>query len=142
MLIEVWERLRGYDKWTPAVATVQSSTLAGVGFGNAGKKGGGKELVFGWQSVCRIVWQDHHCIQRSAAFEASEGSPLYQLREGDTVDIRFNPDRPAEFYLPGLLKSNLAGAWELGLCAVGVILVFIALVVAWFGPIIPEVFSH
>ncbi|MGD0786747.1 MAG: hypothetical protein ABR898_02100 [Terracidiphilus sp.] len=133
MLIELWEHLRGYDRWTSAVATVQSSALAGVGFGDACEEKNGKKYGVGWQLVCKIVWQDNHCIQHAAEFEAFEESPLYQLCEGDTVKIRFNPDRPAEFYLPGILQSNLARTWKLGVFAVMAILVVSALVIAWFG---------
>jgi hypothetical protein len=119
MLIEIWERVRGYNEWTPTIATVQSSTV-------------------GSQSVCKIVWEDQHCIQHTATFKAFEESPLYQLREGDTVSIRFNPDRPGEFYLPGLFQSKLARTFRLGVCAIVFILVFIAL----FGPDILSTFSH
>jgi hypothetical protein len=143
MLIEIWERFRGYDEWTPTVATVQSSILAPVGFGDLSEgKGGKNELSLGWQSVCKIVWQDQHRVQHTAAFEVFEESPLYQLCDGDTVGIRFNPDRPAEFYLPGLLQSKLVRTWKLGLYAVLLVLILIALVAAWFGPNIMNAFSH
>jgi hypothetical protein len=142
MLIEIWENLRGYDKWTPTVATVQSSTLTPVQFGDVKEGKDGNEQAIAWQSVCKIVWEDRHCIQHTAEFELFEESPLYQLTDRDTVSIRFNPNKPAEFYLPGLLQSRLARTWKLGIWAVLAILVFIGVVVAWFGPGILNAFSH
>lgn len=135
MLIQIWERLCGYDNWTPATATVLSSSLAGVGVGGSveamPKKG---EVVVGWKSCCRIAWADHDGAQHTATFEAYEESPLYQLCDGDTVDIRFNPDHPDEFYLPGLLQSRLVSAWKFGLFAVMIVLACILVVAQWVGP--------
>jgi len=92
--------------------------------------------------VCKIAWEDRHSIEHTAEFEVFEESPLYQLTERDTVKIRFNPEKPAEFYLPGLLQSKLARTWKLGIWAVLAILIFIGFVVAWFGPSILNAFSH
>jgi len=133
VLIEFWERLRGYHKWTPTKATVQSSTLSGVELA--------KQSV-AWQSVCKIVWQDEDRVPHRAEFEVFEDSPLYQLIDGDTVDIRFNPTKPEQFYLPGLIQSRLAKAWKLTIFAVLFALVLIGIVVAWFGPNILTALSH
>jgi hypothetical protein len=92
--------------------------------------------------VCKIVWEDQHRVQHTAGFEAYEESPLYQLTERDSISIRFNPDKPAEFYLPGLLQSRLARTWKMAIWAVLAILLFTAFVVAWFGPSILNAFSH
>ena len=77
MLNEVWERMHGYDKWTPTTATVQASTLAPVVLGDArdGKSAEGQPI--GWQSVCTVVWEDQHRVQLMAVFEAFEESPHY-----------------------------------------------------------------
>ena len=52
-------------------------------------------------------------MERTAVFQAFEESPLYQLIEGDTVNIRFNPAKPSEYYLPGLAQSGLTRTWKL-----------------------------
>lgn len=138
MLIEAWERLRGYDKWTTTIATVQASRLEGAGFGIGDQTV--REIAF--QSVCNIVWKDRDRVPHSAEFEVFEESSLYQLCEGDTVDIRINPAKPDEFYLPGLLQSKLAKIWKLTIYVVLFILVAIAIVAAWFGPNILSAISH
>jgi hypothetical protein len=51
MLIELWEHLRGYDKWTPAVATVQSTELSR--FGEIGGDKSKAPLAVGWKSRCK-----------------------------------------------------------------------------------------
>lgn len=137
VLIEAWENLRGYRNWTPTKATVQSSTLSGIEFG----KGAAKQSV-ALQSVCKIAWRDQDQVSHNAEFEVSEESPLYQLCDGDLVDIRFNPRKPDEFYLPGLIQSRLARTWKLTMYGVLFILVLIAIIVAWFGPNILNAFSH
>ena len=137
VLTDVWEHLRGYHKWTPTRATVESSTPSGIEFGhNASKQS------VAWQSVCKIAWLDHHRLPHTAEFEVFEESPLYQLCDGDTVEIRFNPRKPDQFYLPGLIQSRLAKVWKLAIFAVLLILVLIGIAVAWFGPNILSVFSH
>ena len=88
------------------------------------------------------MWEDRHCVQHTAEFEVFEESPLYQLSDGDRVTIRFNPNNPAEFYLPGLLQSKLSRTWKLGVWAVLTILVLIGFVVGWFGPSILNAFSR
>lgn len=110
MLIEIWEHLRGYDKWTPAIATVQSTELSRVGeIGNDKSK---PPVALGWESVCEIKWKDQDQAERAAVFRVYEESPLYQLVEGNTVDIRFNPANPSEYYLRGLIESGVVRAWR------------------------------
>jgi hypothetical protein len=129
VLIEVWEHLRGYSNWTPTRATVESSTPSEIAFGrNAAKQS------VAWQSVCKIGWLDQNRLPHTAEFEAFEESPLFQLCDGDTVEIRFNPRKPDQFYLPGLIQSRLAKALKLTIFAVLIILALIGIVIAWFGP--------
>lgn len=103
MLIGKWEHLRGYDQWLPATARVRSIGIFRVG---------GK---FASQAVCEIVWNDQRDFQHTGTFKAFEESPLYQLCEGDAVAIRFNPQNPAQFYVPGLIGSDLTRMWRLSL---------------------------
>ena len=137
MVIEAWELLRGYRNWTPTKATVQASAVAEIEFGENGSR-----QSIAWQSVCKIAWQDQNQVAHNAEFEVFEESPLYQLCEGDTVDIRFNPRKPDQSYLPGLIQSKLAKTWKLTMFGVLFILVLIAIAVAWFGPNILSAFSH
>lgn len=127
MLIQLWERLRGYDKWTLAVATVQSAELSRVG-----EVGGDKSnapVALGWESACKIRWQDQDQVEHTAVFEAFEESPLYQLCEGDTVNIRINPVKPSEYYLPGLIQSRLRRTWKLAVFTLMIIILIIGFIV-------------
>lgn len=111
MLIEWWERMRGYDKWTTIGATVQSTTLSRVGeISNSKSK---PPQALGWESICQIKWRDQNQIEHTAVFKAFEESPLYQLCEGDTLNIRFNPASPSEYYVPGLIQSTFIRTWKL-----------------------------
>jgi hypothetical protein len=127
MLIELWEHLRGYNKWTAAVARVESTTLSPVGeIGNDNSK---PTVALGLESVCTIRWQDHKEMEHTAVFQAYEESPLYQLIEGDTVNIRFNPANPSEYYLPGLIQSKLTKTWKFAWYALMLIVGFVAFIV-------------
>jgi hypothetical protein len=127
MLIEIWEHLRAYDKWTPAVAIVQSTELSRVGeIGNDKSK---PPVALGWESVCTIKWEDHDRAEHAAVFKAYEESPLYQVVEGNTVDIRFNPSNPSEYYLRGLIESGVTRTWRLMIYAVMITVLGIALIV-------------
>lgn len=121
MLIEIWERLRGYHNWTPAKATVQSAALSRVGG------------AFAWQSICTISWRDQQHSEHTAAFKAFEESPLYQLCEGDTVGIRFNPANPSEFYLPGLMESQLTRTGRVALYGFMLVVLAIGAIVVVFA---------
>jgi hypothetical protein len=142
MMIEFWEGFRGYNKWAETVATVQTSTLDSVSFGSASQKKAGKGQPLVWQSECKILWEDQQGNQYTATFEAFEESPLYQLCAGDTVTIRFNPQKPAEFYLRGLFKSNLKYSWKMGVYTIMLILVFLAVFGLWFSPVILKAVFH
>lgn len=126
-LIGLWEHLRGYDKWTPAVATVLSTELSRVG--EIGGDRSKPPLAVGWESICKIRWQDQNQIEHTAVFEAYEDSPLYQLLEDDTVNIRFNPSRPSEYYLPGLMQSGFSRAWQLTLFTLMLIILGVGFIV-------------
>jgi hypothetical protein len=130
MLIEAWERLRGYDKWTLAVATVKSTTLSQIDIGSDRSK---SPLTVGWESICKISWQDKSQIEHTAVFRAYEESPLYQLCEGDAVNIRYNPAKASEYYLRDLIQSRLARSWKLTIYTSMVILAGIIFIVFLFA---------
>jgi hypothetical protein len=142
MLIEAWERLHGYRNWTPVAAKVRSVAVTDAGIGMAGNSKDAPARSLALQTDCVIVWQDQHGAEHEVQFTAFEESPLYQLSEGETVNIRVNPARPAEFYLPGLAVSSLVRAWRAALFALLFVLVFIAFIVAWFGPSLAGLFSR
>jgi hypothetical protein len=108
MLIEIWERLRGLDKWTRTEATIKSSDLKEVEVGSArGTRFSQRDPIVEWQSTCVVAWTDAAGNPHSAAFAVSENSPLFQLYDGQTVTICYNPSRPDQYYLRGVLASKL-----------------------------------
>jgi len=46
----------------------------------------------------------------AAEYTVSENSPLFQLYDGQTAAIRYNPSNPEQFYLRGVLGSKLMSA--------------------------------
>ena len=111
MLIEIWERLRGYNKWIQTEATIKSSKLADVEIGKIRySRWSEDESVDEWQSNCAVAWRDRAGVSHEAEFTVAEDSPLFQLYDGQTVIIRYNPANPDQFYLRGISGSK-AHTW-------------------------------
>ena len=99
MLIEIWERLRGYDKWIETEATIESTA----------------EVFFSPYPTTHtdnwcdhvILWTDSSGEQHRAPLRARELSPFFQLVEGSTFTIRFNPAHPEEYYHRSLLQRDI-----------------------------------
>lgn len=114
MLIEIWERLRGYDKWVQTEATIKSSNLEKVKTYDIN----GNQVGSTTESDDVLVWTDKMGQPQSAEFKVPDDSPLYQFIGGETVTIRYNPAKPEEFYYRELLRTNVHTAFKLTLfCA-------------------------
>jgi hypothetical protein len=103
MLIEIWERLRGYDKWIPADAFVYSATEI--------RKKLGKRYQISPESQFSgelLVWLDDYEEVHVGTFVTHETSPLYQLLEGETIPIRYHPAKPDRYYCRSHFLSWLA----------------------------------
>jgi hypothetical protein len=113
MLIEIWEHLRGYDKWIQTDATILSSELIDPVIE---RPQDGSLIIRNpignpfahWLSKCGIRWTDPSGVSHTANYSVYERSRLFLLYEGQTVSIRFNPVRPAEFYLRPLYLDRLS----------------------------------
>ncbi len=103
MLIEIWERLRGYDRWTETTAIVETSDL--VNKGSQFRISGTTPVL---SSRARIAWTDARGRKRTAEFEVDDESRLYQLVGAETVTIRYNPAKPQQYYFRDLLRSRLS----------------------------------
>jgi hypothetical protein len=103
MLIEIWERLRGYDKWIETEATIESSHLDEV---IAGATRSGKP-IYEWQGNEEISWVDKDGVQQCEPLAVSENSPVFQMYEGNPLVIRYNPDSPSDFYVREQLRYQL-----------------------------------
>jgi hypothetical protein len=101
MLIEIWERLRGYDKWVETTATVESSKEQKIVI--QGRYG----PIESFAADDIIVWTDSRGERQYADFTADENSKLFQLIDNQTVSIRFNPSSPDQFYYRDLLKDKV-----------------------------------
>lgn len=97
MLIEIWERLHGYDQWVEATATIESSDPTYC-------QTRGKDYT---RSDDVIVWADNAGDKHRAPFTVQVDSPLFQLVQDSKVSIRYNPADPEEFYFRALLQSRV-----------------------------------
>jgi hypothetical protein len=92
MLIELWERLRGYDRWPEAQATVVSGERLRRKYGLPGPR---KNTQF---SSDLLMWTDQKGKEWYGPFVNQDTSPLFQLLDGELISIRYNPSNPGRFY--------------------------------------------
>lgn len=125
MLIELWEKLRGYHKWVQTEAKVRSSKVEKTA--HYGRDG---SVSYTWASGDQLVWTDEQGQPQSAEFKVDDESPLYQLVGGESVTIRYNPARPEEFYYRDLLRSRLNFFFRMALVA-AVLALFLVLALSF-----------
>ena len=101
MLIEIWEKVRGYDKWVNAAATIERSDVEKTPYNNRDGS-----VSYSYEAGDVIAWVADG-TKHYADFNVEEGSPLFQLVGGESVAIRYNPKDPEEFYYRDLLKSRV-----------------------------------
>lgn len=85
MWLELWEKLRGYDHWIEARATIETSLSA---------QGAQEAALCGDM----LVWTDERGQRQAAEFLVPDDCTLYQKVSGDTLLIRYNPRKPGQFY--------------------------------------------
>lgn len=120
MLIEIWERLRGYDKWELAQAKVESSQV--VETAHPDRSG---NVTYTYDSADVLVWVDRQGASQRAYFRVPDDSPLYHVVDGELVAIRYNPTNPEQYYFRELLQTRVHTVVK----RVSVTLLFIGIVV-------------
>jgi hypothetical protein len=108
MLIELWERLRGYDKWPSAEAKIANAKMKRTA--HSGRDG---SVSYSYASANRLEWIDFHGQKQSAEFRVHDDSPLYQFIGGETIEIRSDPERPNRYYFRDLLRTRINRACKL-----------------------------
>lgn len=93
MLVEIWEWLRGYNRWTQAEARI-----AFLKEDHVYHDAGGKELHYSHVTGRRLVWTDALGQTHQAPFKQLGDEPKYQLAEAEIEAIRYNPTNPEQFY--------------------------------------------
>jgi hypothetical protein len=91
MLIEIWEKIRGYDKWIETEATI----VSGEKVRRAMRLRGAQSSDV---SADLLMWKDQFSRRQYGPFVTYDTSPLYQLLDGETILIRFDPAKPDRYY--------------------------------------------
>jgi hypothetical protein len=117
MLIEIWERLRGYDKWIQVEAAIKLSEMEEVVRGHSRY---GDEPIYSWQEYQELLWKDPSGKKWKKSVTVGENSPIFKLFDGKSVTIRYNPSSPDEFYVREELrrKVNLIAKIAIGVIAI------------------------
>ncbi|HTB97777.1 MAG TPA: DUF3592 domain-containing protein [Terracidiphilus sp.] len=97
MLIELWEKLRGYDKWLETSATVEETNVEEFHV-----RGGNFS-----ESSDVLRWTDTQGNRHRTGITINDDSPLFQLVRGSSIPIRYNPADPEQFYIRELLQTRV-----------------------------------
>ncbi len=106
MILELYERLRGYDKWVETQAKIESSDVNKTPVANRF----GQVVSYRYSAGDILIWVDSRGEHQYADFNVDENSPLYQILGGESVTIRFDPANPDRFYYRDLLKTRFNSA--------------------------------
>lgn len=99
MWLTVWEKLRGYDKWIEAEATVETPAPLRLPDAEQGDSSA-------WAGEI-LVWTDRSGNRQSADFVVPDDCTLYQKVSGDTLVIRYDPRNPGRFYFRQLHRVRI-----------------------------------
>lgn len=132
MLIEFWESLYGYDKWTPTEATVESSNYSHTdvtGYDRRTVDGTTTTETTRVNNVTTVItWADSSGKLYQSQYTVTEPSPLFGMYGGEKLAIRYNPANPHDFYLRELRQGQLYSVLKMVLYAI----VAMAAGVYWF----------
>ncbi len=81
MLIKIWERIRGIDKWPETTATVTS-----VNYYSASKAGDLADVGFRYRDA---KGEDHY-----GSYTVDSMTSLYNINADDTFSVWYNPKKP------------------------------------------------
>ena len=118
MLIEIWEHLRGYHKWTATEARVEFIKEEHLYHDDAGK-----DLHYSYVTGRRLAWTDTAGQPHYATLKKLGDDAKYQVPEGEIEDIRYNPANPDQFYCRKLseLKTRYYVTTAFSIIAVAII---------------------
>lgn len=115
MLIEIWERLRGYHKWTQADARIEFLKEEHIYHDKDGKN-----LHYTNVTGRRLAWTDSNSQVHYAPLKQLDDQPPYRLIEGEAETIRYNPANPDQFYCRKLSGMKVRYYISTGFAILGV----------------------
>jgi len=117
MLIERWERLRGYDRWPEVKATIEWDRTWGLPMGGEVGPQGYVPVSSGTRTLLKQVhirYHDPHGTAHSRSIWLFFGSGVSLLKPGDSFYIRCSPENPKRIYLREQTTGTLGFAALLG----------------------------
>jgi hypothetical protein len=102
MLMEIWERLRGYHKWTQAEAKVEFLKEEFLYHDKAGK-----DLHYSHVTGERLAWTDTTGQPHYAPLKKLGDNTRYKFTEGEAETIRYNPASPDQFYCRNISEMKV-----------------------------------
>lgn len=115
MLIEIWEWLRGYNKWTQVEAKIEFVKDEHIYHDK-----NGKDLHYSHITGERLVWTDAGGEQRQAPLKPPGDDPKYQFTDGETAAIRCNPANPEQYYFRRLSEMRVLRFFRVTFTVIGV----------------------
>jgi len=116
MIIELWERLRGYDKWIETTARFEAADVEKHEYVDRYVRS--HEI---YASCDTLAWADTEGNIHRDTFKVGESSPLYLMVDGEEVTIRYDPARPGRYYYRALFVSRVRSNVKATLAILGLI---------------------
>jgi hypothetical protein len=127
MLIDRWERFKGYDKWPEVHARIEWERSWGLPWTGGIESPGGNPVSMGGMRTMlkqlRICYRDPHGSTQSRSVWLLFCFTLFLLRPGDSFYIRCSPENPCQLYLREQTKGMVTS----------VVLLVPLVLLAWLG---------
>jgi hypothetical protein len=127
MLIDLWERLRGYSKWVETEATIESAQKRIDSEYHDPSDPPGKNR-YTWKMEDSLAWIDAAGGKHTAQFTAHEESPLFKLTAGAKLIIRCDPANPARFYSREIHNAEVRHIIRVTFTVIGVVIICVGYV--------------
>lgn len=102
MLMEIWEHLRGYHRWTQAEAKVEFLKEEHIYHDKDGK-----DLHYTHVTGQRLAWTDSTGTAHYAPLKKLGDDAKYQPAEGEAETILYDPASPDRFYCRKLSEMKV-----------------------------------
>jgi hypothetical protein len=109
MILEIWERLRGFDKWPQVEATIQSSAVEKATRLRKGSR------VDEWKTVYEIAWTDPAGLLQRKQMALPGMSRDLNLIDGVGISVRYKPTDYSKFFIREELRRRILKEALLGL---------------------------
>jgi hypothetical protein len=102
LILEFWERLRGFDQWPLTEGKVRSSAVHRTTL-----RGKGGRLVDSWRTVLEVEWTDPDGLQRTRKIGLRAVSSDFNSIGSTNLSVRYKPTDYSKFFVREELRQKV-----------------------------------